>query len=1080
VDYDDGEKETCVAEDCIRLVGGGAVPSAQSQGANAHFDKDADFELAMALALVQGKKEWKRCRIMIVGESFAGKTALVNSIMGKEFTHNESTVGINQMTCDVSYASIGKGAWSTHDKPERELETALAKMIQLSKQSDITDHGVKLDLVKQPPSDTAIGANSVANENFPHLNASSTIPMPVFASDISDSAIPTGAPNSAEAAAEISSTVISKARSAGDFLAENVDKDLVMKCLGGTVTVNDLIITLSDYGGQTVFNAIHHLFLTPNGVYIVVFNMEWMVAGGAKKERCLGYIRFWLSSITLHTYERGSIAPIVMVGTRKDEVSDPAQREAISELISGTFAATRAWPSVVQNDQLCFFPINNRIGKQDPTLAYLLSKVESTIDRVPSTHQAVPLAWFKCLDEMNRRNKSCLSLQDVKELSLQCNMNDDEVGPFLRFLHDMGMVMWHDEDNLRDIVVIDPIEYLVKPATIVICKHIPDKVDGVHHSKDIHKICQQRCFEDWHILTRHGVATRNVINCLWQEYDHDRRSMLTRLCVKFGLFVPLCEKTSTDVHKYLIPALFPDSTVKLMSSTIHLAPPHTMTCYLVFTSYLEYSSFYECWPFINFKDLATLGFLPSGVFERIVGSALSWDYSTSKSKQSLSISNSMLCKDFAILMFGTVQFSLRSLAHANCIRVDVEAKAPLVVLERLVELTRSVLNECMKSLQFFPALLHNTNKAALPTENETHAYFGGQESECVLLPLDVIRDVIHSRTAIGRLFAKTDLKERYGCWIRSDKLLENYDVFLSYRWGKEHNKHDDLLVKHIFDILAYECVASEEYRQIDVFLGKERLQEGRRFDSDFARALCRSALFMPIVSVEALSRMTAEKRHKAEVDNLLLEWIIALHLVGSPKSKLAAIFPIFIGERRFSSDNICVSISRLSETGVLEELSTDIPEETFRVARILLEENGILIGKEIEEEFFHRSVKDIVKGLMAFMGQEACEVEPQLLVDTLTEKATELLTETYEKNGSLSGPSRGASSERLMSKLDQAWAIMTSRNYIMDEDKLSALCEEFALENAAGLEYVPKTESERLAACLKAVAAGKFMKLLYN
>jgi hypothetical protein len=439
----------------------------------------------------------------------------------------------------------------------------------------------------------------------------------------------------------------------------------------------------------------------------------------------------------------------------------------------------------------------------------------------------------------------------------------------------------------------------------------------------------------------------------------------------------------------------------------------------------------------------------------------------------------MLCKDFAILIFGTIRFSLRLLAHVNCIQVDIEAKSPLVVLERLVELTRSVLNECMKSLQFFPALLHNTNKAALPTENDAHAYFGGQESECVLLPLDVINDVIHSRTAVSRLFEKSDLDKRYGCWIRSKKLLDNYDVFLSYRWGREHNKHDDLLVKHIFDILAYECVASEGYRQIDVFLDKERLQEGRRFDSDFARALCRSALFMPIVSVEALSRMTIEKHRKAEVDNLLLEWIIALHLWGSPKSKLVAIFPVLIGERGFSSDNICVSISRLSETGVLQKLSEDVPEETYRVARRLLEENGIL--NRAEEDFPHRSVKDIViKGLMAFMGQEACEVEPQLLVDTLTEKATHVLTKTYKKNVSLSEPSRGRDSERLVSKFDQAWAIMTTRNYIMDEDKLSALCEELALEDAAGLEYVSKPDWERLAACLKAVAGGKFMKTLNN
>lgn len=53
-----------------------------------------------------------------------------------------------------------------------------------------------------------------------------------------------------------------------------VNNDLVMKCLAnGVQTESKFIISLFDFGGQSVFNVIHPFFLTKYGVYIVTFNM---------------------------------------------------------------------------------------------------------------------------------------------------------------------------------------------------------------------------------------------------------------------------------------------------------------------------------------------------------------------------------------------------------------------------------------------------------------------------------------------------------------------------------------------------------------------------------------------------------------------------------------------------------------------------------------------------------------------------------------------------------------------------------------------------------------------------------------
>jgi GTPase SAR1 family protein len=68
-----------------------------------------------------------------------------------------------------------------------------------------------------------------------------------------------------------------------DYEAKEVksfDDQFVAKFLANNVSTIglDLILSIYDFGGQSVFNAIHHLFLLYRGVYLLCFNMEDMVS----------------------------------------------------------------------------------------------------------------------------------------------------------------------------------------------------------------------------------------------------------------------------------------------------------------------------------------------------------------------------------------------------------------------------------------------------------------------------------------------------------------------------------------------------------------------------------------------------------------------------------------------------------------------------------------------------------------------------------------------------------------------------------------------------------------------------------
>ncbi len=153
-------------------------------------------------------------------------------------------------------------------------------------------------------------------------------------------------------------------------MTEVIDESL-LKELGKTVSPSNIVVSVSDYGGQEVFYALHHLFMTRNAVYVVVFNMEWLLEAGPVREKALSFLRFWINTITVHTVDAttGSVAPIAIVGTRKDRVSTPQEHVLIAQLIEDAFSKNRAWPQVIKDENgvglnnscttLCFFPVDN-------------------------------------------------------------------------------------------------------------------------------------------------------------------------------------------------------------------------------------------------------------------------------------------------------------------------------------------------------------------------------------------------------------------------------------------------------------------------------------------------------------------------------------------------------------------------------------------------------------------------------------------------------------------------------------------------------------------------------------------------
>jgi GTPase SAR1 family protein len=1013
-------------------------------------------------ALIQGKKEWRRSKIMIVGEGRAGKTALANSILGRAYENLDSTIGINEFTCSIGYASIGKeegnkdaktigwGELKDHKKA-KELERAVAAMIFDQKSGNMKKEKVSNAARENEVDEMAknlkggyregeyeIPKTVKERENMePSENISSSVsrgPALNAARSLNDKK-PNDSneekhrneleQNSSSCVTAITPTTVVEAVSSSIAPQSEIDSSLVMKYLGEQSKIESkFVVSVFDFGGQSVFNVIHPFFLTRFGVYVITFNMEWLASSAdpAIREECIRYMSFWLNSVIIHTQnEKGEVAPVVFVGTRKDLITNPAEHQAISTYLYGLFCNSLAWSYVIENNgaegpfgkaDLCFFPVNNKIGNQDPTVQKLLELIEESIDQSSYVHVERPLSWFQVLDNFKSKNVPFLEYSEVESIIVSCNIPKDRVPILLRFFHEMGILMWHDEDTLRDIIVFDPIEYFVKPATIIICKHVPNQSDGIYHSTEIHRKVKKMLPKEFREMVQHGIVSEILLTALLGEFLENYK-YIKQLMLKYGLLVPLILSKSEEYHHnntttetsmnssdndeeklYLAPALLPekdDQLVKELCSSSSASSTSNCFCF-IFTPSNDLNQMST----ITLDDCNKLGFLPSGLFEKLISKAIGWSMTTSNFISRGHLYNCF--KNCAELAFGSQRFLLTVDYYHNLITIHVvDGNNPLSIHDRLRDQINGIISECLKSLKFLSILKY---QQPLPKASV--------QSSLLFIRLNQIYSLVEAKSALsisiagGRsLLSSTEALQLYGPWLTDFLPYKEFDLFLSYRWGR----YDSNFTKALFDRLSLHSV-DHTMRSIHTFLDIKRLQTGENFQRTIANALSKSLIIVPIVSSDALERMMTLK--PTEEDNLLFEWICGLELMkhrqqeeASSSSRLMKFMPIFFGTR-IDEDNM----KNFFQEDLLSKLPNTPPTACLEVAKNALLEVGVTMSVAMRNATVKEIVTDVTKYLFlcAWQPKNAHQLTLQA-ANEITTSINECLQQEQEQHRQHQSPS---------------------------------------------------------------------------
>lgn len=636
-------------------------------------------------------------------------------------------------------------------------------------------------------------------------------------------------------------------------------KDLVFSFIDETE--EKLYFTVWDFGGQKEFYGQHHLFLTRFAMYVITVNMEWLLPGASEqKKEALEYIGSWLNSVSIHAIDPvdGSMAPIIIVGTHKDKVPNPADHEQISQLLYDTFSTKNAWRGIVSHKngtvstgrgRLWIWPVDNTKGESDHSLTEIQHIIQRTVEKEKYVNHKVPFSWlgaFEKLQEEAEMGSNAITLtrvigicQDSGMPSLAQITLEDEVLTMLKFFHELGYVMHHNDPALKELVILDPISFSIKPTSRIMCKL------DIHEDYFI-EAARKNGGNLFGKLSR-GLLDRRLLSYFWSDCLQHQQE-LEALNVKYGLFIPIVDEEQADRCEYLVPAQLPKTLTTSNSSEDKLV------AFLVFS----HSDIMEEWRgkkkgYVSVEDAKSQGFLPRCLFSVIAGRILEHAQCVfNMSYDDMKLSNTEMS-----LSFQKHKFSIRELPDYNMLQILIRVETGLMIADTIVNLVEKTLSRVMPGLKFALIVPSDGGKLINGLAVDCRSPMPNCTSHLVIVDgkgglQQKLDDNAHVEIAIGpgiRISA-VESRKRFEGFLPPKGYREWYDAFLSYRWSD----FDTELNVAVFSKISMELIGVND-RQVQAFLDRIRLRDGQNFSTEFSSAIVSSTGAVPIVSFAALQRM---------------------------------------------------------------------------------------------------------------------------------------------------------------------------------------------------------------------------------
>ncbi|CAG2249013.1 unnamed protein product [Mytilus edulis] len=491
-------------------------------------------------------------RLVFIGKNGVGKTSLMKRLLWhnkEDVTSTQSTDGIEVEKCNIN---IADGKWS----PCNETDDDLTRLIHQVYKDKLLNATAETVIDQEPPSSKTDESRRVSDKSL-STSASSRIP------DI-HSVIPDNKNN--HEAVEIDLNQIQKdnvksekanGHTVNNYLNENVsdpvnDENInemtstIMKsCLKSTTEEqNDMLAFcwLWDFAGQKEFYATHQVFLSKCAVYLLVTDsLEFSTAEnqGLDFEGSAEYVCFWFDAIHCYwsTTKKGRLdPPIIVVCTNEDRFKEPSERKKRQRQFKDNLGQVLKDQEKKRHLRNIYFISNTEDA--DIVFEEIRKEIYRQAMEMEDWGKICPLKWLLFQQVLLKLRDNNVPISSTKTL-LKIAKHDDigiseenEVKRCLQYCNDNGTVIYFDEENLADHVILNP-KWLIKAFRCL----VSDKIDNVIEVSD-----------DWQQLKDTGQLTDSLISRLFRKEPNlkfeDNKAHLIEVMKRFDIIVNLKDSTT--------------------------------------------------------------------------------------------------------------------------------------------------------------------------------------------------------------------------------------------------------------------------------------------------------------------------------------------------------------------------------------------------------------------------------------------------------------------------------------------------------------------------------------------------------
>jgi len=299
-----------------------------------------------------------------------------------------------------------------------------------------------------------------------------------------------------------------------------------------TTAVDEIWPVIWDFAGQSLYHAIHPIFMSREAVYLLVSDLskDLFQRPDTRAKPCeqsrergmemsnrgdsgLDHLMKWMDLV--HSFQDPSSVdsvdiaqpPVILVGTHADKVVGDPWR--VMNVILDSFEG-KAFSSHIVDEK--FVVDNTRAGQpfqhEDQNVQRLRKKILSVAATLPHTKREIPLQWLRVEKVLHRLASSGvkhITKTDFKAISNRiCQFEfQEDSEELLHFLCDCGAVLYFNEaDNSSSLVILDPqwlINVFCQIITVVPSKKEPMRIrehrrtlakDGILSQELINYACQ--------------------------------------------------------------------------------------------------------------------------------------------------------------------------------------------------------------------------------------------------------------------------------------------------------------------------------------------------------------------------------------------------------------------------------------------------------------------------------------------------------------------------------------------------------------------------------------------------------------